>query len=123
VKSLLQPAGRLSSPPSGRTCAAGQTGPCNPKSATTGWLPNELPQGHCCIGDHHKWAGWVDASSPTSSVRTEIGLRLARFPPGVITLAVRSMPLSWRFELVRWRCGSVSEMYGVSSVERPKEYG
>ncbi len=47
------------------------------------------PRRHCCIGDHRKQAGWVDASSPCPSVRAEIGLRHVSVPAEVITLAVR----------------------------------
>ena len=38
--------------------------------------------GHCCIGDQRKRAGWVDASSPSPSVRTEIRLRRVSVPAG-----------------------------------------
>ncbi len=45
--------------------------------------------GSVASADHRELAGWADASSPCSSTRAKVWLAGFRFPPDVITVAVR----------------------------------
>jgi hypothetical protein len=52
---------------------------------------------HCCIGDHRRRAGWVDASSPCPSARAEVYLRRVSVPAegdhlgGAVVPALRAL--------------------------------
>jgi hypothetical protein len=52
-------------------------------------MANTWSQRDCCVGGEQDQAGLVDASSLSPGASIEVQLRGFRFPPDVITLAVR----------------------------------